>query len=229
MTSPTPGAGREQPKRANFALSWEIFVAPTRAFERIAVLPEWVLSFALVAAMLTVAKLLEYPALVHLTAVLDRTRPAALHASPSDVLEISVLDATLGSLIGIILPAIAYTIFAASRDFKKLACYPAILSLVTNATLIFALGEVFSAVGVRLHDPASFNTQAQFDMAFPDRLTFLATNPAQADFLTHFSVFDTWSDIVVAFGLVRLAGVKLVPALVFVFTLDLVFAFIPPG
>ncbi len=227
MTSPTPGAGRETPKRANFALSWEIFVAPARAFERIAVLPEWVLSYALVVALLVVAKLLEYPAVLHVTSVLDHGKPAALRPTSSDVLEFSLLDATLGALIGIMIPAIAYTIFAATRDFKKLATYPAILSLVTNAMLIYAAGEVLSAIGIRLHDPSSFTSQMQLDMAFPDRLTVFATNPAQADFLTHFSVFDTWSDIVVAFGLVRLAGVKLVPALVFVFTLDLVFAFIP--
>ena len=227
MTSPSPDTDRERPKRAGLLLPWEIIVAPARAFERIAVNPEWVVAYIVVVVLMLAVGALEYPAALHVeTAVAHATHQEAVN--PHDFLGTLLGNMVVSPLIGIMFEAIAIAIFAATRDFKNFAKYPAFVSLAANTTIIWVVGEVIQATAIRAHDPNGFNDFRSLDMALPLKLTFLAdpANPNQVAFLNHFGLFDTWASIVLSFGLARLANIGLVPALVFVFALDLAFAFV---
>jgi hypothetical protein len=97
-----------------------------------------------------------------------------------------------------------------------------------NCGIIVALGDLLVGLSDALRNPATFDDIRSLDMAFPVNLTIFADpgNPYQALFLTHFGLFTIWADIVLAFGFSKLANVRLVSSLVFVFTLELIFPFI---
>ena len=227
MISPSSGADAGKPKRSNLLLPWEIVVAPSRAFERIAVLPEWMVAYGVILALYLAAAVLQYPALLHVMELAAKTTNEA-KMTPADVLQGLLLGTSVWPLVRIMLVAVAITVFAGTRDVKNFAAYPAFLSLATNVAVISAIGELLEDAALRLHPVASFTDFKSLDMALPITLTFLAAkgNTGQAIFLSHFGIFDTWATIVLAFGLSRLAKIALVPALVFVFTLDLAFAFL---
>ena len=200
---------------------------PARAFERIAALPEWMIAYGLGIVLMLAVGALEYPAQLHVQSLIAR----AAHQTPIDSREFLydlLLGAVVNPLIAIMLQAIAITTFAATRDVKNFMKYPAFVSLAANTFIIWALGELIEAAVIRIHNPQSFNDLRSLDIVLPLKMTSFAdpANAAQANFLSHFGVFDTWSMIVLAFGLSRLAKIELVPSLIFVFALDFAFAFI---
>ncbi len=227
MTSPSPSAETGKPKRSNFRLPWDIIVAPGRAFERILVSPEWMISYGIILALYLASGVLQYPALLHVIELAAKTSGDP-KMSPNDVLQNLLLGSSVWPLVRIMLVAVAITVFAATRDTKNLAAYPAFLSLSTGVAVITAIGEFLSDLALRVHPATSYADIKSLDTVLPITLTFLAAkdNTSQAIFLSHFGLFDTWATIVLAFGLARIAKIALLPALVFVFTLDLVFAFL---
>ncbi len=227
MTSPTPRAEDEKPKRSNFALPLDIIIAPARAFERIAANPEWLIAYGLIIVLLMCAEALSFPADLHVQNLLALAehRPAE---TIGEAMGLVVFDSVASTLFGIMIPTMTISVIATVRDIKNVPALPAILSLVANTTVIAAIGEVLGGLAIRLHDPASFTSLRALDMALPIKLSFLASpsNEAQVYFLRHFGLFDLWMQIVLAFGLVRLVKFDLTFALVLVFTIDFVLAFI---
>jgi hypothetical protein len=232
VTSPSSGAGpssgadNQRPGRANFRLPWEIVVAPARAFDRIPLTPEWLLAIAIVTVLEGVAAYASFPAQAHVLLVLSRTL-GTQKLTTGTVWENTVLPCTI-AVVKIMLTATALTLFAGTRDVKKMIAYPAYLALAANCGIIAALGDFLVGLADALRNPASFGDIRSLDMAFPVNMTIFAdpSSPEQALFLTHFGLFTVWADIVLAFGFAKLANVRLVSALVFVFTLELVFPFI---
>ncbi len=226
MISPSPGANNERPVRANFLLPWEIVVAPARAFDRIAATPEWLLALAVVLLLEGAAMYAAFPASQHVAVILSRT--LGTPKPVPDPLWEDVLQNCAVAAVKIMLMATALTIFAGTRDVKKMIAYPAFLSLAANCGVIAAIGDFLVGFADAFRNPASFNDVRSLDMAFPVNLTVFADpgNWNQAFFLTHFGLFTIWADIVLAFGFAKLASVRLVSALVFVFALELVLPFI---
>jgi hypothetical protein len=226
VTSPSPGADNERPVRANFWLPWEIVVAPARAYDRIAATPEWVIALAIVVLLEGVAAYAQFPAAQHVILVLSRTMGFEKPAQ-NLIWEQTLQTCELASL-KIMITAMALTIFAGTRDAKKMAAFPIYLSLAANCLVIAAIGDFLVGTADVFRSPTSFNDVRSLDMVFPVNMTVFAQpgNWNQAFFLTHFGLFTIWADIVLAFGFAKLAGVRVVSALVFVLTLELVFSFI---
>ena len=225
MTSPTPGADRERPKRADLLLPWEIVVAPARAFERIAVLPEWMVAYSVSAILMCAGTAISYQAIFHVQNIVNRVA----HEAPvdsHDYLGWLLVESAVLPLVNIMMYAIGLACFAATRDVKNFAKYPQFVSLTACAQVIASLGQFAEAIAIRLHDARSFVDVRSLDMAFPQHLTFFANkaNPGQVNFLSHFGFFETWTSIVLAYGFARIANVGVVPALIFIFSLDLTFA-----
>jgi hypothetical protein len=225
VTSPSPGADNERPVRANFLLPWEIVVAPARAFERIAATPEWLLALAIVVLLEGLGAYVQFPAAKHVVHVLSRT--LGFQTAPGTIWEETLGNAEIAAL-KIMLTAMALTIFAGTRDPKRMTGFPAYLALAANCAVIAAIGDVLVAGSDLLRSPSSFNDIRSLDMVFPVNMTIFADpgDPRQALFLTHFGLFTIWADIVLAFGFAKLANVRVVSALVFVLTLELVFPLI---
>ena len=225
MTSPSPGADNERPARANFLLPWEIVVAPTRAFERIALAPEWLIAVGIIVLLLGVSDYADFPASTHVMLEMSHKLPIE-RPTPALLWEETILDCAL-AVVKIMLTATALTIFAGTRDVKKMVAYPAFLALSANTAVIAAIGAFLTNGFVFLRDPASFTDLKSLNVALPINMAIFAApgNFEQAQFLSQFGLFTIWADIVLAFGFAKLANVRVVSALVFIFTLELIFPF----
>ncbi len=201
-------------------------MAPARAFDRIGITPEWLIALAIVVVFEGVGAYAQFPAAQHVLHVLSRS--LGLQKPSPDMLWEDTLEPCALAVVKIMLTATALTIFAGTRDVKKMIAYPAYLSLAMNCGIIVALGDLLVGLSDALRNPATFDDIRSLDMAFPVNLTIFADpgNPYQALVLTHFGLFTIWADIVLAFGFSKLANVRLVSSLVFVFTLELIFPFI---
>jgi len=225
VTSPSSGTDNERPGRANFLLPWEIVVAPARAFDRIAATPEWLIAVGIVVALLAISDYAAFPANTHVLLAMSHKFPME-KPTPTLLWEDTILDCAL-TVVKLMLTATALTIFAGVRDVKKMIAYPAFLSLAANAAVIAAIGSFLVNVSVLARDPASFSDLQSLNVVLPINMAFLAApgNVEQTQFLSQFGIFTIWADIVLAFGFAKLANVRVVSALVFVFTLELIFPF----
>jgi hypothetical protein len=87
---------------------------------------------------------------------------------------------------------------------------------------------VIDALGTRLHPPTSYQSIKALLTAVPDNLALLAStaNDHEVSFLANFGLFDLWSTMLLAYGLVAFTGAKITTALALSFFLDIVFALV---
>jgi hypothetical protein len=217
----------ETKPRWGLRLPWDIVVAPARALDEIAESPEWLPTYAVVVILAMLARVLELPAILHVYAV-AKYPPGAQIPKPHEIIAGELIVAAFVPLVGILMTAVSFTLFTGLKDVSKMfaGSFGRYVALVTACSVIGMLGALVQAVGVRLHDPTHFTDRRSIETIVPITLGFFAApgNDRQLEFLSNFGIFDVWSDIVMAFGLARFAGIGLTVGLVFVFALDLTLA-----
>ncbi len=223
---PTPQAAIVKP--APLAIIRDVFIAPGRAFSALAANPGWLLVYVVVFALGAASVALTLPAVAHLNLRLA-TAGAGGTAATGLAAETQRLA---GELLGYdaIVPVLAWGIAAIVFSF---ACrfggqpvpFRTLFAIAAYGSLPSALGGLVESAVIRLHDPASFASYHAFFAAFPLDLAIFAppgAPPRSESFLSSFGVFDLWSALVTAYGLVAVAKVGLVAALVAAFAVDLV-------
>ena len=218
---------RRQPLR--FSILRDILIAPKRAFADILVTRSWLPAYFvyLIAGFAYLASIA--PAITHLTALLahatHRTPVAAADASRAYVAQAALYN-SIQPLLVWGLTAMTFTAFA--RFKRQPTPYGAFFALAAAASVPSALGGIVDAIGVRLHAPASYPTIKALLTAVPDNLALLASaaNDHEVTFLANFGIFDIWSTMLLAYGLVALTGAKITTALALSFFLDIVFALV---
>jgi hypothetical protein len=217
-----PAAGTEAnsgPPRAGFALLWDIFIKPGRAYATILATREWTLGlFAVVAATFGAAAL-NGPALAHAALVAAKRGPAGAPASGllgQNPMALGLV-ASWYTIASLLVTAIVLQIAAMFRGQRR--PFTLFLSLAVNCALPIYAGNLIGGLAVRLRDPASFSNLAQVARAFPESLAVFApkAGDAEAIFLANFDLFALWSLLLLAFGFVRITGISLVAALVLCF------------
>jgi Yip1 domain len=217
------------PPRGGWLLLADIIVAPSRAFRTIAATSEWLPAFGIVAALGLGGVALIAPALRHLVMVESRLNPGGPVASPAELLATAnafVASQALFQTLGVLLMWIWTAVILAAVSGSGPRRFRTYFALAANAAIPSALGFLLFSLVVRLHDPASFSSLSQLNLALPDSLAVFephGTDRAIA-FLSFFDVFQAWSLLLVAYGLRAIGNVRLVPALVTSFAIGLAFA-----
>jgi hypothetical protein len=216
------------PPRGGLALLADTIVAPSRAFATIAQTAEWLPAFGVVAACGLAGVALLAPALRHLV-IIESRQAGGLALSGAEILQSAnaviasqAIFQTLGSLLMWIWTAVILAAVSGNGP-RRFRTY---FALAANASLPAAFGFLVFSLAVRLHDPASFTTLAQLNLALPDSLAVFephGTDRAIA-FLSFFDVFQAWSMLLVAYGLRAIGKVRLIPALITSFAIGLAFA-----
>ena len=226
--SPAPQANVERPLLAGLSVPRDILIAPSRAFATIAANCAWLPAYAVLAILGLVSGLFEWPALAHVATSLPDAEghvvrgATALEAARRNVLTSVLVGEALTPLIFIGVTATVLTVIA---RFKKNATgYNVFVALAAACLIPSALGELFGAIVVRLHDPASYHDYRGIFLAIPDNLGVFAGkgNDAELFFLARFSLFDVWSYALLAFGIAALVPIRFTTAVAVAFSLDLV-------
>ncbi len=230
--NPLPEPAAERPKRAGLALPRDILIAPQRAYARIAATGEWLPAYLVVAAAGLVAAALMAPAIAHLanlpppvgTATKPPSDPAAVATASKLIVAEVALQEVFVPLLMIGLTATTLTLVA--RFKRQPTSYTVFAALAANCLMPVAIGSLVNAVGVRLHDPASFHDLRSLLLAVPDNLGIFANphNETEVEFLARFDIFDVWAYILLGFGFAAFTKVRLTAALGIAFALDFAFA-----
>jgi hypothetical protein len=206
----------------------DTIVAPARAFAAIARTREWLPGGLIVAALAIGGVVLIEPAMTHvLTIQLQKTgklTPVQLRAMPVTAAKVLVETQLVLQVLSWSLTAMVLTTIARFKGVQM--TFGAFFALTVNATIPAEFGFLAQALAVRLHDPTAYHTFAQLELALPDNLAVFAPNgnDDQVGFLANFDIFTLWTLILIAYGFVALAGVRLVTALSVSFGTALVLA-----
>ncbi len=211
-----------------FAVVRDIFVAPGRAFATLLVAPTWIAAYAAALVTSAVYLLVTQPAVTHLTALLDPKIGA--HPTAAQLADVATRSIETNGADYAIQPLVfwglsAMTLSIVARFKGKRIPFRAGFALAANCSLPGAIGSLVAAAGVALHPPDSFQSVRAFAIAVPDNLAVFAApgRNAEAAFLASFGVFDVWSAILLAYGFVAFAQVRLTTALVLSFGLAVIF------
>lgn len=209
------------PPRAGFALLWDVFGAPQRAFETIAATSEWRLGLLAVVVATFGADALAAPAYHHMLMA-----EAAKRHDDSPVpgfLQIA-LSQSWYALASLLVTAAVLQMVTLLRGKRK--PFWLLFSLAVNCSLPAYAGMVADGFVLRLRDPAAFSTYAQIVRAFPESLAAFVpkAGDVEAVFLANFDLFALWSLLLLAIGFVRLTGTSLAVSLILCFGITLGFA-----
>ncbi len=213
--------------RLRFSIVRDIIIAPRRAYEEILASRSWSVTYLVVVLSGLVYLFSTAAAVKHLASLAPggpRSAPAA-SAAQAYAANVALYD-FLQPLLIWGLTAMTFTTVA---RFKSRAIpFGAFFALAAAASVPSALGELVDALGVRLHDPQSYATVKALVTAVPDNFALLAApgNEREVVFLSSFGLFDVWSTVLLAYGFVLFAGVRLTTALALSFFLDIVFALV---
>jgi hypothetical protein len=218
---------RRQPLR--FSILRDILIAPARAFADILATRSWLPAYFvyLIAGFVYLASIA--PAITHLASMLA----GATHKTPAQAADAARAYVAQAALYNSIQPLLIWGLtamtFTAVARFKKQATpFGAFFALAAAASVPSALGGIIDALGTRLHPPTSYQSIKALLTAVPDNLAMLASaaNDHEVSFLANFGVFDLWSTMLLAYGLVAFTGAKITTALALSFFLDIVFALV---
>jgi hypothetical protein len=227
---PEPEARRVP--RAGLGLPRDILIAPERAYARIAIRPEWLPAYLLIAALGLVAAALMGPAVAHVASLPPAGTgvaagphdPAAQAAAARLIVAEVAIQEVLVPLLMIGLTATALTLFVRLRS--QPTPYLVFVSLAANCLMPVAIGELVSAAGIGLHPAAGYHDLRSLLLAVPDNLGVFADprNEREVDFLARFDIFNVWAYVLLGLGFATFAQIRLTTALALAFSLDFAFA-----
>jgi hypothetical protein len=212
-----------------FSIVRDILIAPQRAYAEILVSRSWLPAYFVVLCAGFIDLAAAAPAVTHLASLL----PGAKHLSATQAEGAARAYVGNAALYNAVQPPLIWGLiamtFASVARFKKQAVpFSAFFALAAAASVPSALGELVDAIGSRLHDPASYQSIKALVTTVPDNFALLAANgnDREVEFLANFGLFDIWSTLLLAYGFVAFARVKLTTALALSFSLDIFFALV---
>lgn len=227
-----PSTATDAPRRrfAAWSIPRDIIIAPARAYASLAAKPAWLPAYAIILVSVLISVALIAPAFVHLIATVypnagvAHTPAARADANRSLLVQVALQQSVIVPFVTIGLTATTLTVVARLKG--RPTTYAAYFALMANCLVPTAIGTLVSALGVRLHDPASFHDWRAVAIAVPDNLALFANakNEREVLFLRHFDIFNLWSYLLLAFGIVALTTVRLTTALALAFGLDVCLA-----
>ena len=227
-----PEAEPVRDPRIRLRLLRDIFIAPARAYPAILETRSWLPAYLLVVASGLAALALSAEALTHVALLTQKTGPAT-GVSPSDVTAATQTFLSSSALFEVFEPLAQWGLtamtFATVARFKgQTIPFAAFFALAAVTSLPQALGNVLDGIAIRLHGPLAFPSLKAVAVAIPDNLAVFASraNDREVVFLSSFGLFEAWSAVLLAFGFVAFAKVRLATALGLAFGLELLFAFI---
>jgi hypothetical protein len=212
-----------------FSIVRDIFIAPQRAYADILATRSWLPAYFVVLAAGYVYLAATAPAVAHLASL----TPGAAHRTPAQVSDAARSYIAGAAFYNSVQPLLIWGLIAmaftsVARFKKQTASFGAFFALAAAASVPSALGEIIDAAGVRLHAANSFLTIKSLVTTVPDNFALLgsAANDREIIFLSSFGFFDVWSTVLLAYGFVSFAKVKIVTALALSFFLDVTFALV---
>ena len=206
----------------------DVFIAPGRAFAALLVSPSWIIAYALGLLASGIYMLATQPAVTRLTALLDPKIGA--HPTPAQLADVTTRSIETNAFAYAIEPLVfwgmsAITFSIVARFKQRRIPFRTGFALAANCSLPSAIGSLVAAAGVAARPPDSFQTLQAFVTAVPDNLAVFAVpgRNQEAAFLASFGLFDVWSALLLAYGFVAFAQVRLTTALVLSFGLAVIF------
>jgi len=219
----------ERRPRVRFSIVRDIVIAPRRAYASILESRSWLGAYLVVVVAELVYLFATAPAVKHLAAL----APAAAHPSAAQAGNASRAYVANVALYDFVQPLliwglIAMTFTAVARFKSQPVPFGSFFALAAATSVPAALGELVDALAARLHAPGSYQNIKALVTAVPDNFALLASpaNEREVVFLSSFGLFDIWSTVLLAYGFVTFARVRLTTALALSFFLDVIFAFV---
>ncbi len=228
--TPSPVTAAPPQRFAAWSIPRDIIIAPARAYASLLAQPAWLPAYAIILICALISIALIAPAFIHLIVTVypdagaAHTPAARAEANRSLLVQVALQQSVIVPLVTIGLTATTLTVVARLKG--KPTTYAAYFALMANCLVPTAIGTLVSALGVRLHDPASFHDWRAVAVAVPDNLALFANakNEREVLFLGQFDVFNLWSYLLLAYGIVALTPVRLTTALALAFGLDVCLA-----
>ncbi len=211
----------------------DIVVRPARAYEDILAEPTWLPAFVGVLVCGLFDLWFSTPAILHVV-LAAKAHPAAAHAAARAAANVpaardnflvnSAFSEVLQPLVGWSLTAMVASTVA--RFKRTMVPYRTFFALAAVCSVPSALGAVLDGAVVALRPAASYASLKALAVAVPDTLAIFASphNDREIVFLSSFGLFDLWSTLLLAYGLVALAKLRLTTGLGIAFGLDIVIA-----
>ena len=209
-----PETEPERPIRAGFSVPLDIVIAPARAIATIGRTGQWAPALVVIVLLGVATTVLAIPAV---TQIASRT------SAPPPFYAVAVFVGEQALLVPIFVAMLAAMTLALIVRFKHpQAPIGRFVALTLNGTVISSLGSFIHVAVAALRAPAAYHDATSFTLALPDSLAIFASrqNADEVNFLGHFSLFDAWAFIVIAFGFSAFAGMRFTTALVIALVLD---------
>ncbi len=207
----------------------DIVINPARAYDQVFAVPAWGPAFLFVLICASLDLRLSAPAILHVL-----THGTATHAdSAAHPVTAAVRNGFFfnGALLVVTQSLVTWSMTAivasAAARFKGLTVpYRTFFALGAVCSVPSAVGGVLDGVAVALRPSASYANLKALAVAMPDNLAIFASpgNSHEVAFLSSFGLFDVWSNILLAYGLVAFAKLRLTTALGIAFGLDIALA-----
>ncbi len=230
MVEPNEEGAAQRSSIFRLTLLRDIVIRPARAYDEIVASPAWLAAFAFVLACGFFDLWASAPAILHVLHAGAKSHPGMAYAGASssavrkDFLANSALFQVLQPLVAWSLTAVVARTVAL---FKRVTVpYSAFFSLAAVCAVPSALGALVDGIGVALRSPASYANLKALAVSVPDNLAIFASsgNDREVVFFSSFGLFDLWSTLLLAYGLVAFAKLRLTTGLGIAFGLDIVIA-----
>ncbi len=214
------------------ALLRDIIIRPRRAYDAILTTRSWLPAYAIVVACGFFDLALSSPALTHVMTLAARHDPSsALRGAGTAAArkDLFLNSALFGFLQPVVQWSLTAIIAAMVARFRRLTVgYGTFFALAAVCSVPGALGSVVDGIAVWLRPPASYASLKALAAAAPDNLAVFASlhNDREVVFLASFGLFDVWSTVLFAYGLVAFTKMRVTTALGIAFGIAVIVALI---
>lgn len=186
-----------------------IITKPTAALDEVRESGSWLEAYALTVICTLAAFVLTLPAQQHLLA-----------AMPTGDLKSSTVGSapiafTVAAFLSVIGPPIGWVVEAALLRIavgigRGETSLPRLYALIAIAGVPASIGVLLLGIAVSLHDPSTYHNNVDVALTLPiTAATLVHRTPQEANFFGAYGIFNVWSYVLIAIGLVR--GAKLSP------------------
>lgn len=210
----------------------DIILHPRRAYEAVLATRSWLPAYAVVVACGLFDLWLSTPALAHVLTLAARHDPhSAFHAGGTAATrhDLFLNSALFGCVQPVVQWSLAAIVTSLVARFRRLTVgYGAFFSLAAVCSVPGALGAIVDGIAIWLRAPASYGSLKALAVAAPDNLAIFASphNDREVVFLSSFGLFDVWSTVLFAYGLIAFTNMRVTTALAIAFGIDIMVALI---
>jgi hypothetical protein len=187
----------------------KLIVQPIAALDEIRESARWVEAYIFTAACSFAAFVLTIPASKYYMATMPTgdVKNSTVGSAPIAFAAVAILSFIGPPITWIVEAAVLQIAVRIGRGETSLR---RLYALVANAGVPASIGALIVGIGVHAQDPAKFHSAIDLPLSIPITLAVLLhRTPQEALFFSSYGIFNIWSYVLVAIGLVR--GAKLSP------------------